>query len=341
MWLRATFDYQLSSETKAIDVQSLTKVYGKITRAVDDVSFSVDEGEIFGLLGPNGAGKTTAIKVISTLIMPTSGQVQVFGTNVLRQPQRVRQLIGYVPQAISVDGDLTGYENLLIFSKLFYVDKKEREERIAQALDFMGLTARADDLVKHYSGGMMRRLEIAQALVNRPRVLLLDEPSIGLDPFSKREVQKEIRELNRKFRMTMLITTHDMFEADALCDRVAIMNSGKIAIIDTPTRLKESVGGDVITVKLGLSSHIPTVPPDLGTVMSYEDGELKILTQNGEEKIPKITDLIEGHGITVNSISLATPTLEDVFIKYAKSSLEEGRYVQARAERRNLRRRTR
>lgn len=331
----------MSSETKAIDVQSLTKVYGKITRAVDDVSFSVDEGEIFGLLGPNGAGKTTAIKVISTLIMPTSGQVQVFGTNVLRQPQRVRELIGYVPQAISVDGDLTGYENLLIFSKLFYVDKKEREERIAQALDFMGLTARADDLVKHYSGGMMRRLEIAQALVNRPRVLLLDEPSIGLDPFSKREVQKEIRELNRKFRMTMLITTHDMFEADALCDRVAIMNSGKIATIDTPTRLKESVGGDVITVKLGLSSHIPTVPPELGTVMSYEDGELKILTQNGEEKIPKITDLIEGYGITVNSISLATPTLEDVFIKYARSSLEEGRYVQARAERRNLRRRTR
>jgi ABC-2 type transport system ATP-binding protein len=316
-------------------------VYGKSFRAVDSISFTVDEGEIFGLLGPNGAGKTTVIKVITTMIPPTDGEVKVFGSSVQKQQGKVRQMIGYVPQAISVDGDLTGYENLLIFAKLFYVDKKERNDRIAQALDFMELTSRADDLVKHYSGGMMRRLEIAQALVNRPKILLLDEPSIGLDPFSKREVQKEIAELNREFKMTMLITTHDMFEADDLCDRVAIMNNGKIVITDTPTRLKESVGGDVITVGLGLSSARPSVPSELGTVMEYQDGELKILTQNGEEKIPRITDSLEAAGITVESISLARPTLEDVFVKYARSSLDQDNFVQARAERRNFRRRTR
>lgn len=331
----------MSDQPKAIEVEDLTKVYGKATRAVNHISFSVDEGEIFGLLGPNGAGKTTAIKVITTMIPPTGGEAKVFGASVQRQQGKVRQMIGYVPQAISVDGDLTGYENLLIFAKLFYVDKKERNDRIIQALDFMELTSRADDLVKHYSGGMMRRLEIAQALVNRPKVLLLDEPSIGLDPFSKREVQKEIAELNKEFKMTMLITTHDMFEADELCDRVAIMNSGKIVIVDTPAHLKESVGGDVITIRLGLSPGRPSVPAELGTVMEYQDGEMKILTQSGEEKIPRITDSLEASGITVESISLARPTLEDVFVKYARSSLDADNFAQARAERRNFRRRTR
>jgi ABC-2 type transport system ATP-binding protein len=325
----------------AIQVSGLTKVYSKDVKALDSVSFSMDEGEIFGLLGPNGAGKTTAIKIITTLIEPTSGTARVFGVDVTKSPNQVRQMMGYVPQAISVDGDLTGYENLLIFAKLFYVDKKEREDRIVQALEFMELDKRADDLVKHYSGGMMRRLEIAQALVNRPRVLLLDEPSIGLDPFSKREVETQVRELNRKFNMTMLITTHDMVEADDLCDRVAIMNAGKIAVIDSPARLKESVGGDVITVMLGLSSVRPTVPSEFGSVISYENGELKLLAQNGEEKVPKLTDALESIGMTIKSISLAKPTLEDVFIKYAKSSLDQGSYAQARSERRTLTRRTR
>jgi ABC-2 type transport system ATP-binding protein len=325
---------------KAIEVNELTKVYGEGVKALDSVSFSVDEGEVFGLLGPNGAGKTTAIKIITTLIKATRGRASVFGVDVQRAPQAVREMMGYVPQAVSVDGDLTGYENLLIFSKLFSVDKRVRHDRIVSALEFMGLTSRADDLVKHYSGGMMRRLEIAQALVNRPRILFLDEPSIGLDPFSKRQVRTQVKELNREFKMTMFVTTHDMAEADELCDRVAIMNAGKISVIDTPLRLKESVGGDVVTVKLGLGSPTPAVPEALGTVMSYQDGQLKILTQNGETKIPRITDALEAGGAKVDSISLAKPTLEDVFVKYAQAAPEQGSFVQARSERRNFSRRT-
>jgi ABC-2 type transport system ATP-binding protein len=326
---------------KAIEVDKLTKVYGENVRALDSISFAVEEGEVFGLLGPNGAGKTTTIKIVTTLVKATSGSARVFGIDVLASPQDVRQTMGYVPQAVSVDGDLTGYENLLIFSKLFAVDKKERNDRIVEALDFMGLSNRADDLVKHYSGGMMRRLEIAQALVNRPRILFLDEPSIGLDPFSKRQVRAHIKELNKEYKMTMFVTTHDMIEADELCDRVAIMNTGRIVVIDTPTKLKESVGGDVVTVRLALDSPSPSIPESLGTVMSYQDGELKILTQNGEEKTPKITESLERSGFTVEAISLAKPTLEDVFIKYAQSPADQGSFVQARSERRNFTRRTR
>ncbi len=325
---------------KAIEVNQLTKVYGETVRALDSVSFFVDEGEIFGLLGPNGAGKTTAIKVITTMIKPTSGAATVFGTDVIKSSQKVREMLGYVPQAISVDGDLTGYENLLIFSKLFYVDKKERKQRIVEALEFMGLSNRADDLVKHYSGGMMRRLEIAQALVNRPRILFLDEPSIGLDPFSKRQVREYVKDLNKEFKITMLVTTHDMAEADELCDRVAIMNMGKIAITDTPARLKESVGGDMIAVKLSPAPAVPTIPALLGTVVSYDDGELKIQAPNGEKVIPRIIDSLEGAGFTIEGISMARPTLEDAFVKYAKSAQEKTTYIQTRSERRNFSRRT-
>ncbi|MGA2200085.1 MAG: ATP-binding cassette domain-containing protein [Nitrososphaerales archaeon] len=326
---------------KAVEVENLTKVYGKGNKALDGVSFSVDEGEIFGLLGPNGAGKTTTIKIITTLIKPTHGTARVFGTDVLKHPQQVRQMMGYVPQAVSVDADLTGYENLLIFSKLFYVDKKERQDRISEALDFMELTGRADDLVKHYSGGMMRRLEIAQALVNRPRVLFLDEPSIGLDPFSKSQVKDHVKALNKELNMTMFVTTHDMTEADDICDRVAIMNAGRIAVIDTPTRLKESVGGDIITVKVSQSTGSISVPGDVGRLLSYEGGEMRVLTESGEEKIPRIIDHLEAKGVVIDSISLAKPTLDDVFIKYAGSRVDQGRFVEARSERRNFARRVR
>ena len=198
----------------AIETENLTKIYQGDIRAVDDVTLSVQPGEIFGLLGPNGAGKTTIIKMIVTLAHYTSGKLRVFGIDASKSPETVRDMLGYVPQSISVDTDLTGYENLLIFSKLSYVDKKERSGRIKNALEYMGLTDRAKDLVKHYSGGMMRRLEISQALVNRPKILLLDEPSIGLDPASKMHVWESIKQLKEKFGTTIVITTHDMSEAD-------------------------------------------------------------------------------------------------------------------------------
>ena len=199
-------------------------------------------------------------------------------------------MLGYVPQSISVDTDLTGYENLLIFSKLSYVDKKERNSRIKDALEYMSLTDRAKDLVKHYSGGMMRRLEIAQALVNRPKILLLDEPSIGLDPTSKMHVWESIKQLKEKFGTTVLITTHDMSEADELCDRIAIMSDGKIVALGSPTELKKSVGGDIVTVNLTLVPPNITFPKEIGTIMHSDEKSIQILAENGEAAIPLVSN---------------------------------------------------
>jgi len=308
---------------KAIEAAHLTKIYHSNIRAVDDVSFAVQPGEIFGLLGPNGAGKTTIIKMIVTLSSATSGILRVFGIDSSKSPETVRSMLGYVPQSISVDTDLTGYENLLIFSKLSYVNKKERNARIKDALEYMGLTDRAKDLVKHYSGGMMRRLEIAQALVNRPRILLLDEPSIGLDPASKMHVWESIKQLKQKFGTTILITTHDMGEADELCDRIAIMSDGKLAVLGSPAELKKSVGGDVITVNLTLAYPSITFPKEIGTIMHSNEKSAQILTENGEAAIPLVSNFFRDQKITIESISINRPNLDDVFMKYAKRRLHD------------------
>jgi len=311
----------------AIETSNLTKIFNKRTRAVDDISFVVQEGEIFGLLGPNGAGKTTTIRMITGLTTPTAGFISVFGSDASKSSEEVRQMIGYVPQSISVDADLTAYENLLIFAKLFDVNKNERDKRIRFALDYMGLADRTDDLVKRFSGGMMRRLEVAQALVNQPKMLILDEPSIGLDPSSKMQMWKYLRQLNADFGTTVLLTTHDMSEADDLCDRIAIMSSGKIAVIGSPPELKESVGRETLTITLSQPEKIfeqtmPTLPDELGVVISKDSGVVHILTRNGERAIPRILERFKDAGLSVDSVSLNKITLDDVFMKYAKTRFE-------------------
>ncbi len=309
----------------AIETTNLTKVFNKWNKAVDSISFAVQEGEIFGLLGPNGAGKTTTIKMVTGLTTPTSGSITVFGSDASKSTEEVRKMVGYVPQSISVDADLTAYENLLIFAKLFEVSKKERDKRITFALDYMGLADRANDLVKRFSGGMMRRLEVAQALVNQPKMLILDEPSIGLDPSSKMQMWKYLRQLNEDFGTTILLTTHDMSEADDLCDRIAIMSSGKIAVIGSPVELKESVGRETLTIilsKTRSSDGIPQLSEDLGVVISKDSEEVKILTRNGERAIPRILERFKDAGLNVASVSLSKITLDDVFMKYAKTRFE-------------------
>jgi ABC-2 type transport system ATP-binding protein len=225
-----------------LEVKNLTKKFGDVT-AVNSISFSIDNGEVFGLVGPNGAGKTTTIKILTTLLPPTSGEALIGGYNVVKNATRVRRIIGYVPQLLSADGNLTGYENLLIFAKLYDIPSKERKKRIKDSLHFMGLTDFADKMVKSYSGGMIRRLEIAQAVLHKPKVLILDEPTVGLDPVARDSVWEYVKTL-AGYGTSVLMTTHYMEEADAMCNRVAIMNKGHIAAIGTPQELKGSTGDD-------------------------------------------------------------------------------------------------
>jgi ABC-2 type transport system ATP-binding protein len=227
----------------AIQTFELTRRYDSLV-AVDHLDFSTAAGSIFGLLGPNGAGKSTLIKMLTTLLPPTSGTAVVAGFNIVERPADVRRNIGYVSQMLSADGDLTGYENLLISAKLYGIHGKERERRIADAFEFMDLAEAAGKRVKQYSGGMIRRLEIAQSMLHRPEVLFLDEPTIGLDPVAKRSVWERIRELRQRLGTTILMTTHDMEEADGLCDTVAILHQGHIASLGSPAQLKAQAGGD-------------------------------------------------------------------------------------------------
>lgn len=226
-----------------LEVSHLVKRFGE-HRAVDDVSFSVEKGEVFGLLGPNGAGKSTTIKMLTTLLTPTSGQAWVNGFDIARQTTAVRHSIGYVPQALSADGNLTGYENLLIFAKLYDLPHKGTKERINEVLSYVGLADSARQLVRTYSGGMIRRLEVAQSLLHQPRVLFLDEPTVGLDPVARQAIWDHLLHLKAESEMTIFLTTHSMEEADSLCTRIGIMHRGRIVAIGTPAQLKATVGGE-------------------------------------------------------------------------------------------------
>jgi ABC-2 type transport system ATP-binding protein len=236
-----SLDGTVAALRPAVDCRGLGYRFGEVA-ALDDVSFTITPGEVFGLLGPNGAGKTTAIRILTTLLRPATGSARVFGLDTVRARMRVRQLIGYVPQQLSVDASLTGWENVWLFARLFDVPRRERAARITQALATMELTGVAGRLASTYSGGMVRRLEMAQALVNRPRLLILDEPTIGLDPMARASVWARVRELQDDSGMTVLLTTHYMEEADALCDRVGLMQRGRLRALGSPAALKAALG---------------------------------------------------------------------------------------------------
>lgn len=221
--------------------QDLTRRYGTLV-AVDHLNLALEEGEVFGLLGPNGAGKSTTLKMLTTLLPPSEGNAWVAGFDIRRQAAQVRRMIGYVPQLISADGALSAYENLLIAAKLYDIPRGERERRIVEALEFMGLHEVADRLVREFSGGMIRRLEIAQAILHRPRLLFLDEPTVGLDPVARHLVWDYIRQIRQNLGTTILLTTHLMDEADVLCDRVGIMHLGRLVACDAPQALKVAIG---------------------------------------------------------------------------------------------------
>lgn len=230
-----------------LETRSLTCDFGQM-RAVDRINIEVKAGEVFGLLGPNGAGKSTTIKMLTTLLPPSSGSASIAGLDITQQASELRRAIGYVPQALSADGSLTGYENLLIFSKLYDIPRKYRESRIWDVLEFMGLQDAAHRLVRQYSGGMIRRLEVAQAMLHRPQVLFLDEPTVGLDPLARSYVWTLVKQLREEYGTTIILTTHFLEEADSLCDRVSIMQAGKVVVTGIPNELKAALNHENATL---------------------------------------------------------------------------------------------
>ncbi len=250
-----------------IEVADLVKRFGDHT-AVDRVSFSVRQGEVFGLLGPNGAGKSTIIKILTTLLPPTDGRAFVVGFDVTKQAMAVRRRIGYVPQALSADGSLTGYENLMVFARLYDLPRATRVPKVRQVLELMGLEDAAGKLVRTYSGGMIRRLEVGQAMLHQPQVLFLDEPTIGLDPVARKAVWEHLGQLRKQTGMTICLTTHYMEEADSLCDRIAILHLGHLMALGSPSELKEAIGNPEATLDDVFASYTGNT---LETGGSYRD----------------------------------------------------------------------
>lgn len=316
----------MNTERNAVEVHGLTKQFGTFT-AVDNVSFELREGEIFGSLGPNGAGKTTLVRMLTTLIVPTRGSARVAGFDVVKEAAMVRRHIGVIPQAMTSDLDLTGYENLDVFGRIYGIPARERKARIQALLDKVGLTARANELVAAYSGGMRRRLEVARGLVHRPKILFLDEPSIGLDPQSRRALWDILKEIQQESGTTILLTTHYMEEADALCNRVAIIDAGRIVALDDPQQLKRDLpGNDLVSLTVEpLSDQVTEVIRALPFVHKthVEDSTVRVYVDNGPATLPALMDAIRACGASVSSASLHEQSLEDVFIHFTGKSIRE------------------
>jgi ABC-2 type transport system ATP-binding protein len=302
-----------------IKVENLVKRYGNLT-AVDDISFEVEEGTIFGFLGPNGAGKTTTINVLCTLLSATSGKAFINGYDCEKEPSPVRKSIGIVFQDTTLDKELTAYENLAFHAYLYSVKRSDIKTRVHDALRFVELYERKDDLVKKFSGGMKRRLEVARGLIHHPRVLFLDEPTLGLDPQSRAHLWEFIAGMPKKHNVTIFMTTHYMEEAE-VCNRIAVIDNGKIIAEGSPEELKKTVGGDVISLKTRDNRWSKEEIKRLFGIESEEKhGELYITTDKGDACIP---ELIRGLADMVISVKLQRPTLNDVFLKLTGKAIRD------------------
>ncbi len=310
----------------AIEVDHLTKKFGDLV-AVNEISFRVEDGEIFGLLGPNGAGKTTLIRMMTTLTPPTSGTARIAGRDITTDPDGVRNALGVIPQAMTSDPELTADENMLIHAKLYGVPANERDQLITDLLESVDLLKFRSALVRTFSGGMRRRLEIARGLVHSPKILFLDEPTTGLDPVSRTNVWAMIRDLRQKAKLTILLTTHYMDEADKLCDRIAIVDHGKLAALDTPSRLKDSVPGtDTVEVEF---EHAPAdwieqlrkLPK--AAEVKQRDGLVHIASHDGPSTVAALMDLARAQKVNVKRVAVESTTLDDVFLHYTGRELRD------------------
>ena len=315
----------MKDDGNIVDVQNLTKVFGSL-RAVDGVTFQVKEGEIFGFLGPNGAGKTTTINMLTTLLTSTSGRATISGYDIRKHPTEVRRSVGVVPQEYTADEDITGLQNILLCADLYGLPRSDSRPHAMELLKLVELQDAANRKVSTYSGGMRRRLELASGLINYPRLLFLDEPTLGLDVQTRSAVWRYIRMLKEEYRMTLFLTTHYLEEADSLCDRIAIIDHGKVVKIGTPDELKASVGGDVIVV--GVAESEPDISADIAKIPLVKDvkknnHEYRIKSEVGEESSIQIIDLVRSKGLHVTKISLTKPTLDEAYLEFTGSSIRE------------------
>ncbi|MEJ2033179.1 MAG: ATP-binding cassette domain-containing protein [Deltaproteobacteria bacterium] len=325
-----------------VEVDNLTKFFGDFC-AVDHLSFTVNHGEVFGLLGPNGAGKSTLIRVLTTLVAPTSGQARIIGHDIVREPNEVRQAIGVIPQAMTSDLDLSAMENMTIFAKLYGIPRASRRQVIHELLEAVDLMPWADKPVRMFSGGMRRRLEIARGLVHEPKVFFLDEPTTGLDPVSRVSVWEMLTRLKEEHDLTIILTTHYMDEADKLCDRIAIVDHGKLVALDAPLKLKASIPGkNVIEVSFaevpaGWAHTLETLP-EVAEVKA-EDQVFRIASQNGPRTTVALMDAARKAEVAIASLSVQSTTLDDVFVHYTGRQLRDALQTPAASESPFMRRR--
>jgi ABC-2 type transport system ATP-binding protein len=308
-----------------IKAEGLTKIFNKHLTAVDHVNFSVKQGEIFGFLGPNGAGKTTTINMLITILKPTEGKASVLNFDIAKQDNDVRKVIGVVPQEYTADEDLTGIENILLCADLYGIPRKIAKERAMDLLKLVELTDFKDKKVETYSGGMRRRLELACGLINRPKVLFLDEPTLGLDVQTRAATWDYIRKLKNEYGMTLFMTTHYLEEADALCDRIAIIDYGKIVVVGTPEELKHSLGGDIITLSIKENSDVSELIRTVENVkdVTNQDGSYRIKAERGEVTAPSIIEALRRKEYTVTKLMLTEPTLNEVYLEYTGRSMRD------------------
>ena len=312
----------------AIKVDLLSKRFQKF-KALDNISFQIEEGEIFGFLGPNGAGKSTTMMILTTLLKPTSGNASVHGFDVVTQAKKVRENIGFVQQEIGVDEYLTGRENLIFQSRISQMPKEQVQSRIDEVISLVELEEKQNEAAITYSGGMRKRLDIACGLLHRPKVLFLDEPTVGLDIQTRRKIWEYIRKIHKEFDMTLFVSTHYMEEADKLCDRVGIIDYGKIQVIDTPEIMKNAMGSDMISFSLidGIAKQDELVTRikqiEFVNQVTRKQGEITIKSSQCSEVIPKIFQTTSEMNIEIDSLSLNKPTLDDVFISYTGHNLRD------------------
>lgn len=308
-----------------IRAEDLTKIFNHSLTAVDHINFSVKQGEVFGFLGPNGAGKTTTINMLITVLRPTSGTAYILGSDLSKQNTEVRKNIGVVPQEYTADEDLTGMENIILCADLYGIPRSISKKRALELLQLVELTEFKDKRVQTYSGGMRRRLELACGLINRPKLLFLDEPTLGLDVQTRSATWNYVRKLKQEFGMTLFMTTHYLEEADALCDRVAIIDHGKIVIVGKPEDLKNSLGGDIITLSIKQDAEITALISRIDHVkeVKKENDSYTVKSENGEIAAPLIIEALRNQGYVVTKLSLTKPTLNEVYLHYTGKSMRD------------------